>query len=152
MDKYLEMALDLAIENVERGGQPFGAVLVENNQVIATGVNQLDLTFDISDHAEMIAIRQAQNRKQSLDLKGCIMYASGQPCPMCLGALYFSGIAEVYFVNSIEDAAQHGLGMSRHIYQELMLPINQRALKMEQVVLNDKQDPMTLWEEKNKPL
>lgn len=119
MDIFMEQAVELAVENVREGGQPFGAVLVKNNNVVAEGVNELHKTYDVSGHAELLAIRRAQEQLQTNDLSGYIMYASGEPCPMCLTAMYFAGIEKVFYCASVENAVEVGLGKSKIIYEDL---------------------------------
>ena len=106
---YLKRANDLAVANVEEGGQPFGAVLVKDGEVIGEGVNELHITHDVSGHAEMIAIRRAQQKLQTDCLRGARMYASGEPCPMCYAAMAFVGIDDVVYSASVEEAAGSGL-------------------------------------------
>jgi len=130
MYALLERAIELAFANVKEGGQPFGAVLAKGDEVIAEGVNELHKTFDISGHAELVAIRKAQAKMQTHDLSGYTMYASGEPCPMCLSAMYFSGIQKVYYCATIDDAEKAGLGKSKMIYRELTVPKEQRTMKM----------------------
>lgn len=103
MDNFMKRAVELAIENAHAGGQPFGAVLVKNNKVIAEGVNEFHKTYDVSGHAELLAIRRTQEQLQTNDLSGYTMYASGAPCPMCLTAMYFAGIDKVYYCASLEE-------------------------------------------------
>ncbi|WP_423800574.1 nucleoside deaminase [Neobacillus sp. SAB-20_R2A] len=110
MDKFMKRAVELALQNVAEGGQPFGAVLVKNNTIVSEGVNELHKKFDISGHAELLAIRRAQEQFQTNDLSGCVVYASGEPCAMCLAAMYFAGVEKVYYCASVEDAAEVGFG------------------------------------------
>lgn len=146
MDQFMRRAVELAIENVRNGGDPFGAVLVKDGQIISEGVNELHKKHDISGHAELLAIRRAQEKLQTLDLSGYIMYASGEPCPMCLTAMYMSGITKGYYCLSIDDAAQVGLGASRMIYDDLKKTRQERKLVLEQMPLTpDQENPMRLW-------
>ncbi|WP_045521312.1 nucleoside deaminase [Neobacillus niacini] len=149
MDKFMERAVELAIENVREGGQPFGAVLVKNNKVVAVGVNELHKTYDVSGHAELLAIRRAQEQLQTNDLSGYTMYASGEPCPMCLTAMYFAGIEKVFYCASVENAVEVGLGKSKTIYEDLQKTKAERSLSMIQMPLNEGQkNPMKLWKER----
>ncbi|UJL46748.1 nucleoside deaminase [Virgibacillus sp. NKC19-16] len=151
MDKFMERAVELAVENVKDGGQPFGAVLVKDNNAIAEGVNELHETYDVSGHAELLAIRRAQNELQTNDLSGYIMYASGEPCPMCLTAMYLAGIEKVLYSSSLEEAVEVGLGKAKEIYEDLQKPKSERELSMIQMPLNEGQEnPMNLWEERKK--
>ena len=148
MDQFMERAVKLALENIEEGGTPFGAVLVKDGEIIAEGVNELHVKHDISGHAELLAIRRAQQKLQTDDLSGYTMYASGQPCPMCLTAIYYANISDVYFCASIEDAAAVGLGASVDIYADFAKPNEQRNIVMKQMPLqtND-QNPMKIWQQ-----
>lgn len=151
MDVFMERAVELALSNVKHGGQPFGAVLVKDGEVVAEGVNELHHTYDISAHAELVAIRQAQQKLQTNDLSGYTMYASGEPCPMCLTAMYFASIDKVYYCASVEDAAEVGLTTSEKIYEDLQKPKAERSLPTAQMPLREGQeDPMKLWEAGNK--
>ncbi|MFC4024412.1 nucleoside deaminase [Oceanobacillus longus] len=146
MDKFMERAIELAIENVHDGGQPFGAVLVKDNNIVAEGVNELHKTFDVSGHAELLTIRRSQEQLQTNNLSNYIMYASGEPCPMCLTAMYFAGIDKVFYCASVEDAVEAGLGKSKAIYDYLKRPKTERTLSMIQMSLGEDQvNPMKLW-------
>lgn len=146
MNKFMKRAVELALNNVKDGGQPFGAVLVKDNCVVAEGVNELHKSCDVSGHAEMLAIRRMQEQLQTDNLSGYTMYASGEPCPMCLTAMYFVGIEEVYYCQSVEDADEAGLGKSKFIYEELNKRKSERILKMTQLPLNENQEsPMRIW-------
>lgn len=149
MDQYMKKAIQLAVDNVEQGGQPFGAVLVKDNEIIGEGVNELHIKYDISGHAELLAIRRAQEKLQTLDLSDCIMYASGEPCAMCLTAMYFAGIKTVYYSASIDDAEKVGLGKSKMIYEDLQNDRTGRQISIRLMQRDDSvQDPMKLWQEK----
>ncbi|WP_106495066.1 nucleoside deaminase [Lentibacillus sp. Marseille-P4043] len=150
MDKFMERAIELATENVQEGGQPFGAVLVKNGHLVAEGVNELHKRFDVSAHAEMLAIRRAQKKMHTTVLEGYTMYASGEPCPMCLTAMSFAGIDQVYYCNSVDDAVDAGLGKSKEIYDDLQKTKEERSIKMEQMPLSDGQkDPMKIWKKQS---
>ncbi|MEH7389754.1 nucleoside deaminase [Bacillus sp. JJ1474] len=148
MDTFMKQAIQLALDNVKQGGQPFGAVLVRDNEVISDGVNELHIHFDISGHAELLAIRRAQAKLQKLDLSDCTIYASGEPCSMCLTAMYFAGIKTVYYAASVDDAEKAGLGKSKMIYLDLAKERNEREINIIHMP-NDKSiaDPMKQWEE-----
>lgn len=147
MDLFMKRAIELAAENVKEGGQPFGAVLVKGDKVVAEGVNELHLKYDVSGHAELIAIRKAQEELHTLDLAEYTMYASGEPCPMCMTAIYFSGIEKVYYCASIEDAKDAGLGASTVIYNELAQPRENRMVKMIHMPIEGQQvNPLLAWQ------
>ncbi|MFD2924561.1 nucleoside deaminase [Halobacillus naozhouensis] len=146
MDKFMERAVELAAENVRESGQPFGAVLVEDNKIVSEGVNELHKAYDVSGHAELLAIRRAQEQLQTNDLSGYTMYASGEPCPMCLSAMYFAGIEKVFYCASVENAVEAGLGKSKIIYEDLQKTKGERMLSMIQMPLDEgEEDPMKLW-------
>ncbi|MDR6290132.1 tRNA(Arg) A34 adenosine deaminase TadA [Inquilinus ginsengisoli] len=127
-EPFLIQAIDLARRNVEeQGGRPFGAVLVRDGTVIATGVNQMGATGDPTAHAELQAIRAASRDLGSLRLDGCTVYASGHPCPMCLAAMTMTGIDAVYYAHSNEDGAPFGLSTAG-VYAELAKPLGERAM------------------------
>ncbi|MFW0765263.1 nucleoside deaminase [Trabulsiella odontotermitis] len=126
-DDYLQQALALAEHNVEQGGRPFGAVIVRNGEVVAEAVNTLHLNEDPTGHAELNGIRAVSARSGSAALRECTVYASGQPCPMCLSAMYLTGVREVYFANSNNDGERFSLSTAA-IYQQLQLPIEQQSL------------------------
>ena len=150
MNPFMDRAIELAVHNVWEGGQPFGAVLVKDDQIIAEGVNELHIQYDVSGHAELLAIRRAQEKLQTHDLSGYTMYASGEPCAMCLTAMYFAGIEEIYYCASIDDAEAAGLGLSKFIYEELKKPRDKRKSRMVRIPLQEGQiSPIQLWKEKN---
>ncbi|MBS4206915.1 nucleoside deaminase [Bacillus sp. FJAT-50079] len=148
MDVFMKRAVELAVNNVKEGGQPFGAVLVKNGEIVAEGVNELHLKHDVSGHAELLAIRRAQEKHEIDNLQGYTLYASGEPCPMCMTAIYFSGIEKVYYCAAVEEAKAVGLGKSAMIYEELALPKEQRNVEMIQMPLEDPmENPMDMWKE-----
>lgn len=150
VDKFMKQAVELANNNVQQGGQPFGAVLVKDGVVVAEGVNELHIKYDVSGHAELLVIRRVQEDYQTNNLSAFTMYASGEPCPMCLTAMYFAGIKNVYYCASIEDAVEAGLGKSKDIYDDLTKGKQERSLKMVQIPLEEGQDnPMKLFLEHN---
>jgi guanine deaminase len=118
VETFLRQAIDLAMANVKSGGRPFGAVLVKDGNVIATAVNEMHATGDPTSHAELQAVRAACRTLGALRLDGCIMYASGHPCPMCLAAMYLTGVAQVFCAYSNDAAERYGLSTA-HVYAEL---------------------------------
>ncbi|WP_275787821.1 nucleoside deaminase [Pararhizobium gei] len=126
-DRYLKQAIALARENVERGGRPFGAVLVMDGDIIATGVNGVVETHDPTSHAELVAVRDAALRRRSPILKGAAMYASGHPCPMCLAAMRLAGITDISYAYSNEDGASYGL-TSAALYADLRKPFAEQEM------------------------
>ncbi|MFG6116128.1 nucleoside deaminase [Halobacillus sp. MO56] len=148
MDQFMKRAVELAVANVKEGGQPFGAVLVKDGDIVAEGVNELHKQYDVSGHAELLAIRQVQEELQTNDLSGYTMYASGEPCPMCLTAMYFAGIEDIYYCASVEEAVEAGLGKSKQVYDDLQKAKEERSLRMQRMPLDEGQtNPMKLWKE-----
>ncbi|WP_341326345.1 nucleoside deaminase [Methylotuvimicrobium sp. KM2] len=145
---YLQQAINLAAENVESGqGGPYGALIVKENKIIAASGNQVTSRLDPTAHAEVMAIRMACQAMNDFQLTGCTLYTSCEPCPMCLGAIYWARLDNVYYACSREDAAAAGFDDS-FIYDEIPLPPNKRRILM----LNLKQDndlkPFELWNAK----
>lgn len=149
MNDFMKRAVELATENVREGGQPFGAVLVQSGRIIGEGVNELHRIHDVSGHAELLAVRRAQYDLQTSSLAGSEMYASGEPCPMCLAAMYFAGIERVFFCKSGEQAVEAGLGGAGVIYRELQKPKEERSLPLVHVPLEaGQEDPLALWRQR----
>ena len=124
--KYLEEAVSITVENIKEGGRPFGAVIVKEGKIIARAVNTMLHDHDPTAHAEMSAIRKAGKVLQSVDLTGCVVYASGEPCPMCQAAMYMAGIREAYFVFSNNDGAPYHLS-TQTIAEEMRKKPEERA-------------------------
>ena len=143
---FLEMAVDLAKENVLSGhGGPFGAVVVKHGCVIAAGTNMVTSTNDPTAHAEIVAIRRACEALQSFQLDGCEIYSSCEPCPMCLGAIYWARPNAVYYANTREDAASAGFD-DAFIYEQVMVPPEQRVLTMRYVWHEKAREHFELWQ------
>lgn len=115
---FMEMASRLSAENVDCGGGPFGAVIVRDDVVVATGVNTVTLDNDPTAHAEVSAIRKACSKLNTFKLEGCVVYSSCEPCPMCLSALYWAGVKKIFYGNTKEDAASIDFS-DKFIYDEI---------------------------------
>jgi tRNA(Arg) A34 adenosine deaminase TadA len=126
---YMKMAADLAEENIDNGGGPFGAVIVKDGEIISTGVNTVTKTNDPTAHAEVNAIRNACRDLSTFSLKGCVVYSSCEPCPMCLSALYWAGVQRIYYGNTQADADAINFS-DQFIYQELEKPKINRAIPL----------------------
>jgi len=149
-ERYLRMAIELARENVERGERPFGSIIVKDGDVIATGVNSVAATSDPTSHAEIEAIRAACRKLKSERLDGCVVYASGHPCPMCLSAMYLAGISQGFYAHSIEDGAPYGLAASGKVYEELRKPIAAQSVRLEHVPIATDGEPLyAYWQRRN---
>jgi tRNA(Arg) A34 adenosine deaminase TadA len=145
--KFMRKAIRLSMENVQSGnGGPFGTVIVKNGKIIATGVNEVTKSNDPTAHAEMIAIRNACEELNSFQLDGCDIYCSCEPCPMCLGAIYWARPKSIYFANSKKDAAEINFD-DNFIYQEIKLPIHERKLTITQLLRDEAQSVFLQWQE-----
>lgn len=116
--EYMEMAARISYDNIDKGGGPFGAVIVRGDEVVSTGANSVTLLNDPTAHAEVLAIRAACARLKNFKLDDCIVYSSCEPCPMCLSALYWAGVKKIFFGNTKEDAAAIDFS-DQFIYEEL---------------------------------
>jgi len=125
---FMEKAIALATENVTSGrGGPFGAVIVREGEIVATGVNLVTATNDPTAHAEITAIRNAAAALATFDLTGCEIYSSCEPCPMCLAAIYWSRCKAIFYGNTSADAAAAGFD-DAFLYQEIQRPLDQRKI------------------------
>ncbi len=142
---HMRKALALAQQGVCLGhGGPFGAVIVRGGAIIGEGWNQVLKDQDPTCHAEVVAIRDACRRLGTFDLSGCEIYASSEPCPMCLGAIYWSRLERLYFCNTGEDAAAFGF-RDEFIYAELGKPPTERTLPTARVPVPDALDVFHYW-------
>jgi guanine deaminase len=145
LEALMREAIGLAQASVQNGlGGPFGAVVVQNGCIIGRGTNQVTATNDPTAHAEIIAIRQAANALHTFRLSGCEIYASCEPCPMCLAAMYWARIDRVYYAATRADAAGAGFDDAL-IYQDIAQPITQRRLPMMQLLPGEAQAPLATW-------
>ncbi len=130
MDRsFAEKVIELAVESVRTNGGPFAALVVKDGAVIATGTNEVTRSKDPTAHAEIVAIRKACRALATFQLSGCDVYSSCEPCPMCLGALFWARPARIFFVATRDDAAAAGFDDSL-IYQQIELPYTQRSIPM----------------------
>jgi len=145
---FMIRAIQLSLENVLSGrGGPFGAVIVKNGAIIAEGVNQVTPTKDPTAHGEVVAIRAACARLGVFSLEECEIYTSCEPCPMCLGAIYWARIARIYFGNDAADAAEIGFDDS-FIYQQFAQPLTQRSIPMVSMMREQALAAFRAWQEK----
>ena len=140
-------AIKLSAESVRSGGGPFGAVIVRDGEVIARGENRVTVCNDPTAHAEVSAIREAAARLGTYDLSGCEIYSSCEPCPMCLGAIYWARLDKLYYAGTRADAANVGFD-DAHIYEELPLEPSQRELPTETLLREEAQRVFEAWAEK----
>jgi guanine deaminase len=144
MNSFMERAIELAAANVRAGGGPFAALVVKNGVEIASGVNQVTRANDPTAHAEIVAIREACRALGSFQLAGCDVYASCEPCPMCLGALYWARPARIFFAATRDDAAAAGFD-DAFIYRELAAPPSERAIPLIRLACDGAARPFKEW-------
>ena len=135
-DELMREAIRLSMENVANGGGPFGAVIARDGEIIATGVNRVTASNDPTAHAEVSAIRRAAQALGTFNLSGCEIFTSCEPCPMCLGAIYWARLDRVYYANTKADAKAVGFDDS-FIYDELALPRDRRKLPSVPMMRNE---------------
>jgi guanine deaminase len=144
LNPFLRQAIELALANVERGGGPFGAVVVKDGVVIASGANQVTRINDPTAHAEVVAIREACRVLGDFQLSGCDLYSSCEPCPMCLGAIFWARPSRVFFAATHDDAAAAGFDDS-FIYAQIQVPHAERSIPMIQVADEESTRPFERW-------
>ena len=145
--EFMEEAIMLSIENVENAtGGPFAAVIVKDGKIIAKGVNQVTTTNDPTAHAEMVAIREACKVLDSFQLDGCEIYTTCEPCPMCLGAIYWARPDKLYYANTKEDAAEINFD-DKFIYEEIAKPMHERKLFTRQLLREEALQAFKSWRE-----
>ena len=143
--KFMKLAIDLSIQNIKKNGGPFGAVIVKNGEIISATANSVTIDNDPTAHAEINAIRQAAQKLNTFDLSGCDIYSSCEPCPMCLGAIYWSRLNNLYFANDKKDAKAIGFDDS-FIYDEIEKPIEKRKIKTTQLMRKEALEAFKLWD------
>jgi guanine deaminase len=141
---FLARAVKLAEDEIEKGAGPFGAVIVRKGEIISEAVNGVVHSIDPTAHAEILAIRQAAKILGSHDLSDCILYTSCEPCPMCLGAIYWSGIKKIYYAADRKDAAAAGFN-DKYIYDEISLPAEKRHIKFNRIPDVDGLEVFRIW-------
>lgn len=146
-ETFMREAIRLSIDNVKSGnGGPFGAVVVKNGKIIARGSNQVTSSNDPTAHAEVVAIREACKVLGTFQLDGCEIYTSCEPCPMCLGAIYWARPDKIYYANSKEDAAAIAFD-DQFIYEEIARPIGERQLFTQQMLRDEALTAFNQWQE-----
>lgn len=146
--ELMQLAVRLSEENVKQGGGPFGAVIARDGKVIATGTNRVTSDCDPTAHAEVSAIRAAAKALGTFDLSGCEIYTSCEPCPMCLGAIYWAHLDRMYYGNDKNDAARIGFD-DAFIYEELSRDPSERKLKMEELLPDEAIRAFEMWDQKS---
>jgi guanine deaminase len=149
--KMLIRALDVAMEGIPKGGGPFGAVITRKGEIIAEAYNEVVSTSDPTAHAEIVAIRKACRSTGSHDLSDCTLYASCEPCPMCLGAIYWSGIIKVFYASNRKDAAKAGFG-DDFFYEEINKKPDQRKISFCQIPEVNGLEVFEMWDRYDKKI
>lgn len=145
---YIRLAIEFSQKGMDSGsGGPFGCVIVKDGEVIGSGYNQVTSTNDPTAHAEIVAIRKACKAIDSFQLEGCVIYTSCEPCPMCLGAIYWARPERLVYACSRQDAASIGFD-DDFIYQEISLQSSERKIKTEQLLQEEGVKVMDLWKTK----
>ncbi|MDD4523587.1 MAG: nucleoside deaminase [Methanosarcina sp.] len=143
---FMRRAIELSLESVKKRGGPFGAVIVRNGEILAESSNLVTALNDPTAHAEINAIREAARKLDTFDLSGCVIYASCEPCPMCLGAIYWARIDKVVFANTTSDAQNIGFDDS-FIYEEISRPPQERDIEFRQLLREEALKAFKAWDE-----
>ncbi|MFI3293160.1 MAG: nucleoside deaminase [Rikenellaceae bacterium] len=146
-EELMRVAIKLSVENVKNGGGPFGAVIAKDGEIIATGVNRVTANSDPTAHAEVSAIREACAKLGTFNLDGYEIFTSCEPCPMCLGAIYWARLSKIYYGNNKQDAKEIGFDDS-FIYDEIALTPPHRKLPSEVLLSDEAIEGFKLWNDK----
>ncbi|MBQ7494601.1 MAG: nucleoside deaminase [Bacteroidaceae bacterium] len=146
--EYMREAIRMANDSVRRGGGPFGAVIVKDGRVIARSANSVTLDNDPTAHAEVNTIRAACRAMGTFDLTGAVIYTSCEPCPMCLGAIYWARISRIYYANTRTDAREIGFA-DDFIYEEFERPLTERTLPIIPMLRDEAMQTFRLWQDKD---
>ena len=146
-NEFMKRAIELSIESVNKGGGPFGSVITKDNKIISEGYNKVTTNNDPTAHGEIVAIREACRILNVFSLKGCELYSTCEPCPMCLSAIYWAHIDKIYYANTRDDAQKINFDDSL-IYSELQKNINKRKIQMIQMMRNEALKAFELWNKK----
>ena len=143
----MKRAIQLSINSVKNGGGPFCAVIVKNDKIIAEGSNKVTSTNDPTAHGEIVAIREACKKLNDFNLNGCKIFSTAEPCPMCLSAIYWARIDEIFYANTRDDARKIDFDDSL-IYSELQKNIDKRKIPMTQMMRDEALKAFELWDNK----
>ncbi len=147
-EEFMKRAIELSKENVNNGGGPFGAVIVKEGEIVGEGVNSVSTQTDPTAHAEVVAIRNATKNLNTFNLSGCIIYTSCEPCPMCLGAIYWAHISRMFYGNTKDDAAKVGFN-DKFIYDELDRPLDKRTVPAINLMKDEAGVAFKMWDDKS---
>ena len=148
-EKFMKRAIEIAQKGIDSNtGGPFGAVVVKDGEIVAEGSNQVTSTNDPTAHAEVIAIRKACEALNSFQLEGCVLYTSCEPCPMCLGAIYWARPERIFYAGTREDAAEVGFD-DEFIYEEISADIKDRRIEATNLLRKEARGVFEIWSEKS---
>jgi len=146
-NEFMKRAIELSIESVNKGGGPFGCVIVKDEKIVSEGSNKVTSTNDPTAHGEIVAIRGACKKINNFTLSGCELYSTCEPCPMCLSTIYWSRIDKIYYANTRKDAQKIDFDDSL-IYSELQKNLDKRKIPMIQMMRNEALKAFELWDKK----
>ena len=146
-NKFMLRAIELSISSANGTGGPFGCVIVKDDKIIAEGSNKVTFSNDPTAHAEIVAIREACKKLNTFNLSGCDLYASCEPCPMCLSAIYWSHVDNIFYANTREDAKKINFDDSL-IYSEILKKNEDRKIPIKQMLRNEALKAFEIWNKK----
>ena len=146
-NKFMQRAIELSIESINSGGGPFGSVIVKDEKIISEGMNRVTVDNDPTSHGEIVAIRNACKKLNTFNLSNCSLYSSCEPCPMCMSAIYWSRIGNVYYANTRDDAKKINFDDSL-IYSEIPKKNEDKKISMKQMMRNEALKAFDLWDKK----
>ena len=146
-NEFMKRAIELSIESVNKGGGPFGCIIIKDEKIVSEGSNKVTSTNDPTAHGEIVAIREACKKINNFSLAGCELYSSCEPCPMCLSAIYWARIDKIYYANTRKDAQKIDFDDSL-IYSEFQKNIGERKIPMIQMMRNEALKAFELWDKK----
>ena len=146
-NKFMQRAIELSIESINSGGGPFGSVIVKDEKIISEGMNRVAVNNDPTAHGEIVAIRNACKKLNTFNLSDCSLYSSCEPCPMCMSAIYWSRIGNVYYANTRDDAKKINFDDSL-IYSEIPKKNEDKKISMKQMMRNEALKAFDIWDKK----
>lgn len=146
--RFMRRAVELSELSVINGGGPFGAVVVKDGEIVGEGANCVTLNNDPTAHAEVSAIRQACRNLDTFTLEGCEIYTSCEPCPMCLGAIYWARIPVIYYGNTRREADSIGFS-DDDMYRQFALPPSRRSVRMHRLLEGEAAKAFRMWTDKS---
>ena len=146
-NEFMKRAIELSLESVNKGGGPFGCVIVKDEKIISEGSNKVTSSNDPTAHGEIVAIREACKKINNFSLSGCELYSTCEPCPMCLSAIYWARIDKIYYANTRKDAQKIDFDDSL-IYAEFKKNIGDRKIPMTQIMRDEALKAFELWDKK----